>query len=375
MLDFESAKTDTLSMKTVTQRKAPCVLFGFFLLGIVLFAQSSLAADENKPEKLFANDDEWKVTLTAPWREIQRYSSKDANYPAQFTYPGENGELITVDVEVAPRALTRRRICDFPPLKVFFDKKEMKGTELRGNKSLKLVTYCGVNTKYEQYYIKEYLVYRIYNLITDLSFRAKPMVIDYKDSKRDAKPLTRFGFLIEDIDDVAKRNDLEKLTVGQIPYKQLDRQQTAYFGLFQYMVGNLDWAATGGPNKEKCCHNAKVIGKGENEIPKYAIPYDFDSTGLVNAHYAAPPEALKVKSVRHRLYRGFCVSNPDLPQAVSLFQLKKPEIMALFTQNPHLNAKNQKRAVKYLEDFYEVLDDPKRFKREITDKCRGKAAQ
>ncbi len=335
-----------------------------------LFILPSWIAADDKPAKLFEDSSEWKVTLTGPWSKIQARSEKDARYPAQFTYPGADGREITVAIEVAPRALTRRRICDFPPLKVYFDKQDMKGTELRGNKSLKLVTYCDVNRKYEQYYIKEFLVYRIYNLITDYSFRVKPLIVDYKDSGRNSKPFTRFSFLIEDTDEVADRNGLEKLTIGRVPPSQLDPVETSNFALFQYMVGNLDWAATGGPDKNKCCHNSKIIGKSKGAIPKYVIPYDFDSTGLVNAHYAAPPDKLPVRNIRQRLYRGFCAHNDTLQAAVDRFQEKRPEILALFEKNTHLTNSSRKRAIRYLEDFYAVLDDPKRFEREITDKCR-----
>jgi len=354
-------------MRKLLRNSQPFVL----VLGLLLLVQVSLAAEEKKPAKLFEDSSEWKVTLTGPWRKIQNNSSKDARYPAQLTYPGADGQEITVDIEVAPRALTRRRICDFPPLKVYFDKEKMKGTELRGNKSLKLVTYCDLNRKYEQYYIKEFLVYRIYNLITDYSFRVKPLIVDYQEIGRKSKPVTRFSFLIEDADEVADHNDLEKLTVSKVPPGDLHPVETSYFSLFQYMIGNLDFAATGGPDKNKCCHNAKIIGKSIDETPKYVIPYDFDSTGLVNAHYAAPPDKLKVRNVRQRLYRGFCVQNHTLTQAAERFQEKKPEIMALFENDVHLSNSSRKRAISYLEDFYEVLDDPKRFKREITDKCRG----
>ena len=358
-------------MKTAKRMTKPTALTTLFFLGLLLIIHAPLAAAGDKPEKLFADDSEWKVTLTGPWRKIQHKSAKDAHYPAQLTYPAADGQQITADIEVAPRALTRRRICDFPPLKVFFDKEEMKGTALRGNKSLKLVTYCEINTKFEQYYIKEYLVYRIYNQITDYSFRVKALMVDYKDSESKSKAVTRFSFLIEDADEVAKRNGLEKLTISKVPPKDLDSLETSYYSLFQYMVGNLDWSATGGPDKNKCCHNSKIIGKGIDVGPKYVIPYDFDSTGLVNAHYAAPPDGLKVRNVRQRLFRGFCAHNSTLPQAADRFQEKKPEIMALFKDNPHLTNSMRKRALNYLGDFYEVLDDPKRFKREITDKCRG----
>ena len=341
------------------------------LIGLLLIAPFSIAAKETKPPKIFSGTTEMNVTLSGPWRKIQRNIKKDDFYPAQLTYTGADGQQHTIDVEVTPRGLTRRfKVCKFPPLKIHFDKEKMKGTEFRGNKSLKLVTYCQTNSKYGQYYVKEALVYQIYNLITEYSFRIQPMMVEYKDSEKDDS-ITRFSFLIEDADEMAERNDLKKLTVGRVPYKKLDTLETSNLSLFQYMIGNLDWAATSGPDEDKCCHNGKIIGKSENENPKYAIPYDFDASGLVNAHYAVPPEGLKVRNIRQRLYRGFCNHNDMLPQAVARFNEKKPDIMALFKDNTHLTDKNRNNTIKYIEDFYEILNDPKRFKREITDKCRG----
>jgi len=342
------------------------------LISSVLINSSTYAAKGDKPPKLFSDNTEMEITLSGPWRTIKRNIKDDRLYPAQLTYTNANGEQSTIDVQVAPRGLTRRfKTCKFPPLKVHFDKEKMKGTEFRGNKSLKLVTYCHVNRKYEQYYIKEYLVYRIFNLITEYSFRVRPLMITYVDSERENDSITRFSFLIEDADEVADRHNLEKLTIGSVPHKKLDPVETSNVTLFQYMIGNLDWAATGGPDKDKCCHNAKIIAKDLNAVPKYVIPYDFDSTGLVNAHYAAPPNELRVRNIRQRLFRGFCAQNQTLEQAVERFREKKPEILALFEENPHLNNKSKSKAVDYIEDFYAVINDPKRYKKEITDKCRG----
>lgn len=342
------------------------------LFSLCLLVATTYAAENDKPPKLFDEKGEMRVTLAGPWRTVQRQVKKDRRYPVQLTYTGSDGQTHTLAAEAAPRGITRRlRVCDFPPLKLHFDKKKVKGTEFRGNKSLKLVTYCKTNTKYEQYYIKEFIAYRIYNLITEYSFRVRPLLVDYKDSSRNSKALTRFSFLIEDIDAVAKRNGLQKLTVGTTPVKGLDGEQAANLALYQYLIGNLDWAATGGHDKNRCCHNARLIGKGKNEVPKYAIPYDFDSSGLVNAHYAAPPDKLKVSNIRQRLYRGFCAHNDKLPAAVERFQRQRANIFGLFNNDQNISKGNRKRALNYIEDFYEVLDNPKRFKREITDKCRG----
>jgi len=332
----------------------------------------SFAAEDTKPVKLFNDTAEMNVTLTGPWHRIRKNVEKDELYPIQIAYTDTDGKQYTIDAKAAPRGISRRLdVCAFPPLKIHFDKSKLKNTPFRGNNSLKLVTYCQTHSKYEQYYITEYLVYRIYNLITDYSFRVRPMIVEYSDSERNSKAISRFSFFIEDIDEVARRNQLKKLSVARVPYKQLDPLTSSQFSLFQLMIGNLDWAATSGPKKDSCCHNSRLIGTDNDATPKYGIPYDFDSSGLVNTHYAVPPDGLKVRNIRQRMYRGFCVFNDSLPQTAKQFNDKKADILALFKNDPHLNNKSRDSAVKYIEDFYEILNDPKRFKREITDKCRG----
>lgn len=342
------------------------------MTGFLLIPSLSLAAEDTKPAKLFNETAEMNVTLTGPWHKIRRNVKKDKLYPIQITYAAADGKRHTIEAKAAPRGISRRLdVCTFPPLKIHFDKSKLKNTPFRGNNSLKLVTYCQTNSKYEQYYITEYLVYRIYNLITDYSFRVRPMIVEYSDSERSGKVIRRFSFFIEDVDEVAKRNNLKKLSVARVHYKQLDPLTSSQFSLFQLMIGNLDWAATSGPEKDSCCHNSRLIGTGNGATPKYGIPYDFDSSGLVNTHYAVPPDGLKVRNIRQRLYRGFCVFNDSLPQAAKQFNDKKTDILALFKNNPHLNKRSRESAVSYIEGFYEILNEPKLFKQEITDKCRG----
>jgi len=342
------------------------------LIGFLLISPFTLAAKDGKPPKLFDDNSVLKVTLTGPWKTVKRNVKDDVMYPVKLSYTGADGQQMVLDAEVAPRGITRRlRVCKFPPLKIHFDKDKTKGTEFRGNKSLKLVTYCQTNTKYEQYYVKEFLVYRIYNLLTDYSFRVKPMIIEYQDSEYEDDLITRFSFLIEDIDDVAERNDFKELGIPTTPHTKLDPVTISKFSLFQFMIGNLDWSATGGPKKDSCCHNARLIGVSDEAVPRYSVPYDFDSSGLVNAHYASPPNSLKVRNIRQRLYRGFCVYNDQLPQTVEFFNEKKTDILALFVNDPYLSDRTAKDAISYIEDFYEIINDPKRFKRYIIDKCRG----
>ena len=343
------------------------------LMGMLL-ATPLMAQEDSNPPRLFSDSGEMKVTLSGPWRAIRNNIKKDALYPAQLTYTGADGKQHTIDTEVTPRGISRReRLCDFPPLKIHFDKEKMKGTEFRGNKSLKLVTYCDTRDKYEQYYIKEFLIYRIYNLVTEFSFRVRPMIVEYKDSQSKKFSLSRFSFLIEDVDDVAKRNNVNKLTIPQITYKTLDPVEISKFSLFQFMIGNVDFASNDGPGDDHCCHNTRLIGAGDTQVPRYSIPYDFDSTGLVDAHYAYPPEVLKLRNIRQRKYRGFCFTNDKLPETIALFNQKRPAILGLFNNNVHLDDHHRKKAIKYIEGFYKIINDPKELKAKIIDQCRGSA--
>ncbi|NNE04312.1 MAG: hypothetical protein HKN15_01125 [Xanthomonadales bacterium] len=338
----------------------------------LLFACTTHAEEAPKPPRLFEDDSRLEVTLTGPWRTIRRRSSTEQQFGGELAYIDANGQKQRFTIGVTTRGLTRRdRVCDFPPLKLWFNKDLTKGTEFRGQSSLKMVTHCKTSKAYTQYYVREFLAYRIYNLITPYSFRVREMMVTYIDSERDSKPQVYFGFLIEDVDDVAERNGLVELEIPEIRYTRLDPVETSNYALFQYLISNLDWSATGGPDPVECCHNSKLIGTAPDESPIYSIPYDLDSSGLVNAHYAAPPEALKVRSIRHRLYRGFCFHNDELPAALDRFIEHKQAIFDLFEQNDLLTSKGRQDTTNFLNGFYDKLEAPGGINEWLVDKCRG----
>jgi len=332
----------------------------------------AFAQEGGKPPKLFEAQDRMSVTLKGPWRRIMRRASDPTRYDGEFSYVDAQGQKQTFSIGITTRGLTRRdKVCDFPPLKLWFDKEQLKGTEFRGQGSLKMVTHCKKSRGYEQYYVKEFLAYRIYNLVTDYSFRVRPMMVTYFDSDRDSDGDTHFGFLIEDVDDLADRHDLQELEIPEIRHTRLDPDEISNYMLFQYMIANLDWSATGGPDPVECCHNSKLIGAGPDQDPVYAIPYDLDSSGLVDAHYAAPPNKLPVRSIRDRYYRGFCFHNDALPGALERFKAQRSAIMALFDNEDLLTSKGRNTAKNFLQGFYDKLGAPGGIGDWLTDKCRG----
>ena len=69
--------------------------------------------------------------------------------------------------------------------------------------------------------------------------------------------------------------------------------------LFEYMIGNTDWAVT-------VSHNTRLMLSKDDTLSKpYVVPYDFDYSGLVNTYYSIPDEKLEIETVTQRVYRGY----------------------------------------------------------------------
>ena len=122
-----------------------------------------------------------------------------------------------------------------------------------------------------------------------------------------------------------------------------------------------------GAEGEDCCHNTTLFGNDGEAI--YAIPYDFDMSGLVDAPYAEPNPRFRIKSVTQRLYRGRCAYNDNLQTSIQLFQDNRDAIYELIGQQEQLEDSTQKRVSKFVDSFFDVIDNPKKVKREITSQC------
>lgn len=322
-----------------------------------------------KAPKLFAVDSTLNVTLHAPWREFMRRKERPASYPATLDYTDEAGATHSIGVQIEARGITRLKVCKFPPVKLIFGKEAARGTAFRGNKSLKLVTHCGNGERWEQYPVREMLAYRIYNLVTQRSFRVRPLSVTYVDSSNQSADGPHFAFLIEDDSTLARRNDLEKLDIPKPRVAQLDPLENNRYALFQYLIGNTDWAVLGGPSADRCCHNSELIGP-KSRSTVYAVPYDFDSSGLVDAHYAAPNPALPIRSNRERLFRGFCANLSTLEAARRELLQYKAQIMDLVHQESRLSGPSREAALAYLGKGFDILADDGKFADNVTAKCR-----
>jgi len=339
------------------------------LLCAMAFGSAAAAAAQENALPLFQSDAPLVLTLQAPWRELTRKRLREERYPAILTYTDAQGRSHRIDATVESRGLTRLRTCWFPPIRIRFPAPAMQGTDFQGQRSLKMVTHCRSGRRSEQSYVLEMLAYRIYNLVTDRSHRVRPLDITYQDLQAGKPDGPHFAFLIEPLGDVARRKGQRRAHQVVFAPTHFDAPALSRYMLFQYLIGNTDWEVLAGPKDGECCHNARVL-VGTAPGGFIAVPYDLDSAGLVNASYAAPHESLPIKEVTTRLFRGFCVHNDALPAARQEFLRHRAAILALIQDEPRLDESRRKEAIRYVQDFYDTLDNPDRFERELTGRCR-----
>lgn len=278
-------------------------------------------------------------------------------------YYTENDSL---DIKLSVRGNTRANpsLCKFPPLKVNFKKKQVKGTLFKGQNKMKLVTHCNDRSINEEYILREYFVYKLYQLISPYSFQVRLCRISYIDTNGKLDPKEHFGFLIEDIDDLAERFEMEQYKGNLLNQDAFYRSELDKLVFFQFMIGNLDWSV---PKQ----HNFKLI-YGDAVSAPIAVPYDFDFSGMVNTTYAKPPPDINVSTVRQRNFRGFCRTPGTYEAVAQEFIDLKSSFYALYTSSEVLSEKSIDQSVKYLDSFYEVIENEKKFKKEIITVCRFK---
>jgi hypothetical protein len=308
---------------------------------------------QSKKTTLFQKKEVLQVQIESNLKSLLKDRGENPTYhAASLSYTDEHAETVRLPIKMKVRGHFRRlsENCKFPPLLLDFSKKEGKKTVFDRQNKLKLVTQCAN----EEYVFREYLVYEMYNLLTDLSFKARLAQITYLDSLGKRKPETAYGFFIEDEEAVAKRNGAKNYIHKNLETYLLDSIQMATVALFQYMIGNHDWSVP-------ALHNIKIFTMtGKLFMP---MPYDFDHAGIVETNYALPPPQLNIGTVRERLYRGLNYSPEVFQKVFDKFNSLKLQIYALYEGNSMLEAKYIKRTTKYLDEFYERINDSKAIKK------------
>jgi hypothetical protein len=316
------------------------------------------------------SDEPLAITIEMPLTTIIRDGSSKPMVDGTISFRDTDGSRATIQISMTTRGRSRLEYCRFPPLKLNLKKKQAKGTLFDGQNKLKIVTHCRDGDTHQRYLRQEFGIYKVYNVLTDFSFRARWITVTYKDNEGKRDDEVHDAFFIESNREVGERHGRERVMNNTILSSQLDPVESSRYALFQYLIANTDWSMLKGPGEEGCCHNGKILrvpGSTENWV---VLPYDFDQAGLIKTRYALPAEALRIRSVRQRLYRGRCRHNAELAATIALFNERR-EAMEVYLVPQELSEKEQDKLRDYVDDFFEIINDPKKQQKKLLQACVG----
>lgn len=334
-----------------------------------LLVSSVFAADA---DPLFQSTVPLDITLTGPFNSIDDDRDKEKEYEGQLSYMDESGTEVVLDLEYSVRGNWRlqKRNCNYSQLWLNLKRGQVEGTLFENQNRVKLVVQCRQQDRYAELIIKEQQAYQLFAEFSDYNFDTRLLNVTYVDSEEPDEIRTHRGFFIEHQNRLAERFSMDEVEENRVSYSDLDRDQSVLVNLFMYMIGNTDFSLIQATEGDECCHNAKLLLDDEgNYIP---LPYDFDSSGHVNAPYAAAPNPnFGIRTNRNRVYRGFCVPPDVMERAVATILDKKDTLNSIVGDASYVSERTANGSIRFMEDFFETLEDSRSLERDIVGDCRG----
>ena len=351
-------------LKWFIMKKAAHLIFVFLFSSMFskgqAIAVTSLSFDSVVSKKgLFESTEVLDLTLKGDFRKILNNREGEAKYyPVSLIYLDGNKQQVSISIKVKTRGHFRRERsnCSYPPLLLSFPAAN-DSSFFPDSSSLKLVMPC----KGEEFIVHEWLVYQLYNLVTPQSFRARLVRVNLQDLNNKKMPSPFYGVLLEEEKQMAKRNNMV-LVKRKIKPQQTMTEPFLRMAVFEYLVGNTDWSV-------EFLQNIKLIA-ADSLAKAIAVPYDFDLCGIVNSPYALPAPELQMSSVRQRRYRGYCIKDKSLfDSTIAFYNRLKPVIYDFYTNCSLIDEKYKKATIEFLDDFYTVINDPKKLEKEFSYPC------
>jgi len=327
----------------------------FFLLVFLSFGGLCQELDPRSTfiEGIFNETEPLDVRLVSDYKNFRKEKFEDEYQSAWISFTKSDGQVFEDSIRIRARGNFRRQHCFSPPTRLNFKKSSFtpKDTSSYFDK-IKLVSPCRSSPQYKEYIIKEYLVYKMYEMLTNYSFRTRFLNLTTVDTnKGKMKETNSPAFIIEDIESVGNRNDALEIEVKGLTEYAIDSHMATDMAVFNFMVGNTDWSVPG-------VHNIKFVKSNDHKVhTPIAIPYDFDYTGFVDADYAIPAEKLGIESVTQRIYRGVCRSMEEYQRSFLKMKKLKPQITELIENTDGMSNYTKSKAQSYINSFYSILEN------------------
>ncbi len=282
------------------------------------------------------------ITLETDLTTILAHRYTEEYFPGTLTLA--SGE--TFAVRIQPKGKFRRKIAPIPPLKIKVSKKVLKERGLDTLTEMRLMLPCYDSYRGDQLLIKEYLIYRMFEQLTDQCVRARLVRVTLRDNHVEKSSKKMYGLLVEDNEETTARLGGALVEHYGLPVDSLDVEYTALVAVFQYMIGNTDWDIA-------MMRNVRLLRMPSGKI--LPIPFDFDFSGLVAAPYASPSSESGLRSVRDRFLMANGIPQDALRRAVQRLRQHQKDLYNL-CYSRHLPRDVSYEMTQYLETFFQKID-------------------
>jgi len=328
---------------------------------ILIFSFGILARTTNasRPDTLFRSDEIFRMELRADFSAINKdRDGEPQEHRGVLTYLTPDGQTVKLRVKVTTRGNFRLdpSNCSFPPLLLDFKKEEVENSLFANQDKLKLVTPCQTEVDV----INEYMIYKLYNQVTDLSMKVRLVRILYFDTEQNKKVFERHSFFIEDRERTAERNDLMAIDRFATPF-DINEENFKKLSVFQYLIGNKDWFISSRKNI--------ILMQSKDSSSLYAVPYDFDMAGFVDADYSKPEGVPENMLSDKRVYKGVCYSYDELKEVFEFYRELKPQFEYVINGQVLLSKTGKKQILQYLNDSYKVLENNELVANKLLNTC------
>ena len=347
-------------------------LIAFFTLPVFCHYSNSDAQPAIKDTaygsfRLFEDEAPLEITLQFDLSAYLKTKPKEEYLKGKITLYPDKADTITRNIRVRTRGVFRHEWCYYAPIELNFKHADFGYSDLNSISKIKLVPQCTSANESEKYVLIEYLIYKMFSVMTDTSFRVRLLTVNYVDSENNKKPFTQYGFFIEPVKMLAARTNSVEIASRALTQKSIYPKVMDRIAIFNYMIGNYDWAV---PNQ----HNIKVLKPMTFDTINLsaAVPYDFDWTGLVNAGYAIPEDKITgTTTVRERIFLGVCRSKEVYQKDLEEFLEKKEELYRVINEFPYLNEKQKKIMTDYLDEFFDQCTGKQKIINVFLSSCKN----
>ncbi|MBX2874714.1 MAG: hypothetical protein KTR30_21505 [Saprospiraceae bacterium] len=296
-----------------------------------------------------------EVILKMDFHELMENKKLDLERKAQLTLLSKEHGALDMKIKVRPRGVFRRYNCDLSPLRLNFDKDELQalGLEPQFDK-LKLVLPCLEEEDSEQYLVKEYLAYKLYNQLTVNSFKVHLLTIRFVGAQGGEYRKEQLAFLIEHKKELARRLGGAAVDLYGVQAATLTSSSYSQTMMFNYMIGNLDWDLAAQRNVQ--------LVKQQNSEELILVPYDFDFSAFVRPSYLRVNARAGQRSIKDRVLIGRFETAAALERTIKQFQAAQKILITALESCPQLHKKHKKMMINYLNTFYRMSDDEEKLR-------------